>query len=55
MSRVKVMIAPGRYVQGAGALAEIGEHVSRLGKKVFVTGGRAIGQAYLRRHGITAE
>jgi len=34
------MIAPGRYVQGAGALAEIGEHVGHLGKKAFVTGGK---------------
>lgn len=40
MSYVKVMIAPSRYVQGAGALAKIGEHVSRLGKNAFVTGGK---------------
>jgi len=40
VSQVKIMIAPVRYVQGAGALKEIGEHVSRLGKKVFVTGGK---------------
>lgn len=45
MSQIRVMIAPSRYVQGAGALAEIGEQVERLGKKAFVTGGkRALSQ-----------
>lgn len=35
----KVMIAPGRYVQGAGAIAEVGKHISLLGKKALITGG----------------
>ncbi|MDN5324172.1 MAG: glycerol dehydrogenase [Clostridia bacterium] len=35
----KVMIAPSRYVQGNGAIKEIGKHVSILGKKALVTGG----------------
>ncbi len=36
----KIMIAPRRYVQGLGALAEIGDQVKLLGDRVFVTGGR---------------
>ncbi len=32
--------APGRYVQGAGAVYELGEHVAPLGKSVLVTGGK---------------
>lgn len=35
----KVMIAPSRYVQGPGALNEIGKHLALLGKKALVTGG----------------
>jgi len=34
------MIAPGRYVQGRGAIYEIGEHVSLLGDNVLVVGGK---------------
>lgn len=35
----KVMIAPGRYVQGEGALKEIGKYLAALGKKALITGG----------------
>ncbi len=34
------MLAPGRYVQGAGAVKEIGVHASRLGRAALVIGGR---------------
>lgn len=37
---VKVMLAPGRYVQGQGAIFEIGRHVKKLGKKALVIGGK---------------
>lgn len=37
---VKVMVAPGRYVQGQGAIFEIGRHVKKLGKKALVIGGK---------------
>lgn len=37
---MKVMIAPGRYVQGAGAVREAGAHVALLGKKALVVGGK---------------
>ena len=36
----KVLIAPSRYVQGPGVLAELGAQVKQLGGKVFVTGGK---------------
>ena len=36
----KVMIAPGRYVQGAGAIEEIGEHLKGRGTNALVLGGR---------------
>ncbi|MDR3590462.1 MAG: glycerol dehydrogenase [Negativicutes bacterium] len=36
----KVMIAPGRYVQGAGAITELGEQIKRLGRKSLVMGGK---------------
>lgn len=36
----RVMIAPGRYVQGRGAIGEIGEHTSLLGDRVLVVGGK---------------
>ncbi|MBI5014451.1 MAG: glycerol dehydrogenase [Deltaproteobacteria bacterium] len=35
----RILIAPGRYVQGAGAIHEIGIHASRLGTNALVTGG----------------
>lgn len=37
---VKVMITPSRYVQGEGAIFEIGRHVKKLGKKALVIGGK---------------
>ena len=37
---LKVMIAPGRYVQGQGAIWEIGRHVKKFGKNALVIGGR---------------
>ena len=36
----KVMISPNRYVQGAGAIHEIGDHVKNLGTKGLVFGGK---------------
>lgn len=36
----KVMIFPNRYVQGAGAIHEIGDHVKKLGTKGLVFGGQ---------------
>ena len=36
----KIMISPSRYVQGAGALNDIGKHVANLGTKALVLGGK---------------
>jgi glycerol dehydrogenase len=36
----KVMISPSCYVQGAGAIDELSEHIKKLGKKSLVLGGR---------------
>lgn len=36
----KVMISPSRYVQGAGAIHEIGDHVKNLGTRGLVFGGK---------------
>ncbi|SMC79875.1 glycerol dehydrogenase [Sporomusa malonica] len=36
----KIMISPSRYVQGAGAIADIGKHVASLGAKALVLGGK---------------
>lgn len=36
----QIFAAPGRYVQGAGAISEIGEHIAILGDRVLVVGGR---------------
>lgn len=36
----KILIAPSRYVQGSGAIRELGEQTKHLGRKAFVTGGR---------------
>lgn len=41
-----ILIAPSRYVQGQGAIHEIGMHAERLGSKALVMGGkRALGVA----------
>ncbi|MCL1786282.1 MAG: glycerol dehydrogenase, partial [Alphaproteobacteria bacterium] len=37
---LRIFGAPGRYIQGAGAIAELGGFVKPLGSRVFVTGGR---------------
>lgn len=37
---IKNFISPSRYVQGAGALAKVGEHASKVGKKAFIVGGK---------------
>lgn len=37
---VKVLISPSRYVQGDGAIFEIGRHLRKLGKKALVIGGK---------------
>ena len=36
----RVIIAPSRYVQGRGAIYEIGQHVSLLGDRALIVGGR---------------
>ncbi len=36
----KIMISPSRYVQGAGAIADIGRHIAALGSKALVLGGK---------------
>ena len=36
----RIFLAPGRYVQGAGAIKEVGLHAARLGESVFVIGGK---------------
>lgn len=37
---IRVMMSPGRYVQGKGAMARIGEEVKRFGERPFVIGDR---------------
>ena len=36
----RILLAPSRYIQGAGAIAEIGLHAERLGDSALVIGGR---------------
>ncbi len=36
----RMLLAAGRYIQGAGAIREIGTHAARLGKIALVIGGR---------------
>ena len=36
----RMLLAPGRYVQGAGAIKEIGVHTSRIGTCALVIGGK---------------
>ena len=38
---VLIFGAPRRYIQGAGALGELGKHIKPLGENVLVAGGRA--------------
>jgi len=37
---IKNFISPSRYIQGPGALSKCGEHVKKVGKKVFILGGK---------------
>ena len=36
----RMLCSPGRYIQGAGAIREIGLHAARLGRSALVVGGR---------------
>ena len=36
----RMLLAPSRYVQGAGAISEIGTHSARMGTKALLTGGK---------------
>lgn len=36
----RMLLAPSRYVQGAGAITEIGIHAARMGTKALFTGGK---------------
>jgi len=36
----QIMIAPGKYVQGPGAIKEIGPHVAKLGNQALILGSR---------------
>src|SRR4030042_6490462 len=40
MHMSRIFLAPSRYVQGAGAIAEIGTHAARMGTKALFTGGK---------------
>ncbi len=35
----RMLLAPGRYIQGAGAICEIGSHAEKLGTKALLCGG----------------
>ncbi len=37
----RLLLAPSRYIQGAGAIKEIGTHASNFGTKALLTGGRS--------------
>lgn len=36
----RMLLAPGRYIQGAGAIHEIGSHAVKFGEKALLTGGK---------------
>ena len=36
----RMLLAPGRYIQGAGAIHEIGSHAVKFGQKALLTGGK---------------
>lgn len=36
----RILLAPSRYIQGAGAINDIGTHAGRLGAKALLTGGK---------------
>ncbi len=55
----RMLLSPSRYIQGAGAIRELGDHAARLGSSALVVGGRtalSLGgadiQASLAEHGI---
>ena len=37
----RILLSPSRYVQGEGAINEIGVHAARFGKKALLTGGKS--------------
>lgn len=37
---IRILLAPSRYIQGAGAINEIGEQVARIGTSAFAIGGK---------------
>jgi glycerol dehydrogenase len=37
---VKIIVAPNRYIQGAGVIRDIGKHISYLGSKAFIIGSK---------------
>jgi glycerol dehydrogenase len=43
---VKVFIAPRRYVQGVGVLADIGKYIAPLGKRALVAWGPVVSQTF---------
>ncbi len=58
----RMFLAPSRYVQGAGAISEIGVHAARLGTRALFTGGKtalnACGstvEASLREHRVSCH
>ena len=40
MPKPKVLIAPNRFVIGAGAIDQIGEYIKRIGDRVLLLGGK---------------
>lgn len=58
----RMLLAPGRYIQGVGAINEIGLHAAKLGSMALLTGGkRALSfcdqaiQASLQKNGISCH
>ena len=56
---IKVFIAPRRYVQGVGVLADIGKYIAALGKRALVVWGPVVSGAFsepvaksLKDHGV---
>jgi glycerol dehydrogenase-like iron-containing ADH family enzyme len=43
---IKVFIAPRRYVQGVGVLADIGKYVASLGKRALVAWGPGVSKMF---------
>jgi glycerol dehydrogenase len=43
---IKVLVSPRRYVQGAGALAELGKYVAPLGKRALVAMGPTVNKLF---------